>query len=89
MSLTNRSASGYSKMDPHEKINPDFEQVENTQDVSAIAQAKVRDMSFEDRAAAMRIVHEQDPGIPPWSPRMVKFVLMAMVVCMCGGDSGG
>ena len=44
--------------------------------------------TMEGRALALRIASEADPGIAPFSYRMVKFVLMALVVCICGGDSG-
>jgi MFS family permease len=43
---------------------------------------------MEDRAVALKLAQDADPGPPAASWRMVKFTLMVLVVCMCSGDSG-
>ncbi|WWC88262.1 uncharacterized protein L201_003169 [Kwoniella dendrophila CBS 6074] len=48
----------------------------------------VAEMTAEDRATAIKLALKADPGIPKNSPRMVQFVFMILVVCMCGGDAG-
>ncbi|WRT66050.1 uncharacterized protein IL334_003002 [Kwoniella shivajii] len=49
---------------------------------------QVHEMTAEDRAAALKLALDADPGIPVQSWRMVHFVAMMMVICMCGGDAG-
>ena len=48
----------------------------------------VRDMTYEDRATALRMALEADPGIPVATLRYLKFQLMILAICLCGGDSG-
>ncbi|WVW85157.1 hypothetical protein I302_107195 [Kwoniella bestiolae CBS 10118] len=48
----------------------------------------VGDMSPEDRATALKLALEVDPGIPVKSWRMVHFISMMIVVCACGTDAG-
>lgn len=45
-------------------------------------------LTMEDRAVALKLAQDADPGPPAASWRMVKFTLMVLVVCMCSGDSG-
>ena len=53
-----------------------------------VGKNEVANMSAEDRATALRIAMDADPGIPEWSWRMLKFNLMAVLVMLCGNDSG-
>ena len=48
----------------------------------------VQNLTMEDRAVALKLAQDADPGPPAASWRMVKFTLMVLVVCMCSGDSG-
>lgn len=57
--------------------------------VPAVMKVAVHDMTVEDRATALRLAHEADPGPPVMSFRYVRFVLMVLVICMCSGDNGG
>jgi hypothetical protein len=45
-------------------------------------------MSAEDRAAALRLAQQADPGPPIASMRTVIFTGIVLVVCMCSGDNG-
>jgi hypothetical protein len=57
--------------------------------VAAVMKGGVHDMTVEDRATALRLAHEADPGPPLGSLRHIQFVFMILVVCMCSGDNGG
>jgi hypothetical protein len=57
-------------------------------DDGIVNKGQVHEMSAEDRATALKLAMEADPGIPMMSWRMVQFVLMTITVCVCGGDSG-
>jgi hypothetical protein len=61
---------------------------EKVDTVGAVLAGQVHDMSIEDRATALRLAQQQDPGLDPFSWRMVKFTLIVLVCCMCSGDSG-
>ncbi|RSH89116.1 hypothetical protein EHS25_002782 [Saitozyma podzolica] len=56
--------------------------------VAAVMKGGVHDMTVEDRATALRLAHEADPGPPLGSLRHIQFVFMILVVCMCSGDNG-
>lgn len=42
----------------------------------------------DERAVALRLARAADPGPSVWSPRGIQFVLCALVVCACSGDTG-
>lgn len=42
----------------------------------------------EDRATALKLAQLADPGPKMASAQGIKFFLMVLVVCMCGGDNG-
>lgn len=42
----------------------------------------------DERAVALRLARAADPGPPLFSPRGMQFVLCALVVCACSGDTG-
>lgn len=46
------------------------------------------DVSNEDRAAALKIAREADPGPAFNSVRYFRFILLALVACVCSGDNG-
>ena len=48
----------------------------------------VRDMTVEDRATAIRLAIQADPGIPVKSLGFIKFQLMILAICLSGIDSG-
>jgi hypothetical protein len=45
-------------------------------------------ISNEDRAAALKMAHAADPGPDVYSWRYMKFVMLAIVACVCSGDNG-
>jgi hypothetical protein len=45
-------------------------------------------ISNEDRAAALNMAHAADPGPDVYSWRYMKFVMLAIVACVCSGDNG-
>lgn len=45
-------------------------------------------VSSEDRAAALKIAREADPGPAFNSIRYMRFTMLAMVACVCSGDNG-
>ena len=45
-------------------------------------------VSIEDRAAALNMARQLDPGPPLGSYRNLAFVATMMVACMCSGDNG-
>lgn len=45
-------------------------------------------VSNEDRAAALKIAREGDPGPAFTSWRYMRFIMLAMVACVCSGDNG-
>jgi hypothetical protein len=45
-------------------------------------------VSNEDRAAALKMAHAADPGPDVYSWRYMKFVMLAIVACVCSGDNG-
>ena len=45
-------------------------------------------VSSEDRTAALRIAREADPGPALTSWRYMRFIMLAMVACVCSGDNG-
>jgi hypothetical protein len=45
-------------------------------------------VSNEDRAAALKMAHAADPGPDVLSVRYLKFVMLALVACVCSGDNG-
>jgi len=45
-------------------------------------------ISNEDRAAALKMAHAADPGPDIYSWRYMKFVMLALVACVCSGDNG-
>lgn len=57
-------------------------------EVELVMKGAVHDMSPEDRATALQLAHEADPGPNVWSLRYLRFSLMLLVVCMCSGDNG-
>ncbi|WWC63036.1 uncharacterized protein I303_105635 [Kwoniella dejecticola CBS 10117] len=80
---------------PVGKDDKNIHGIEHSQDVNEVHERDdvvkppfVGDMTAEDRVTAMKMALTADPGIPPWSWRMVHFVLMMLVVLMCGGDAG-
>ena len=68
----------------HEGISTEPEEKTDTM----VNKEEVRHMTAEDRATALRLAMDADPGIPAASLRYVKFVLMMLAICLCGGDSG-
>jgi hypothetical protein len=42
----------------------------------------------EEKRADLQAAQQVDPGMDMMSWRAVKFTLMVIVVCLCGGDSG-
>jgi hypothetical protein len=45
-------------------------------------------ISNEDRAAALNMARAADPGPSVYSWRYMKFVMLALVACVCSGDNG-
>ena len=45
-------------------------------------------ISNEDRAAALKMAQAADPGPDVYSWRYMKFVMLAIVACVCSGDNG-
>lgn len=45
-------------------------------------------VSNEDRAAALKIARDADPGPAFTSWRYIRFIALAMVACVCSGDNG-
>ena len=62
--------------------------VDEKNDTTVVVKEDVTHMTAEDRATALKLAIEADPGIPPVSLRYFKFVLMMLAICLCGGDSG-
>jgi hypothetical protein len=61
---------------------------EKVDTVGKVLAGQVHDMSLEDRAAALRLAQQADPGLEPFSWRMFTFTLIVLVCCMCSGDNG-
>ena len=53
-----------------------------------ILAGEVHNMTAYDRATVLSLAQAADPGLPPWSFRMLQFVGIVLVVCMCSGDNG-
>ncbi len=49
---------------------------------------EVHRMTAEERAAALKIAQDADPGPDTLSYRSFVFTLIVLVVCMCSGDNG-
>lgn len=49
----------------------------------------VAHMDMEDRATALKLAHDADPGPPIFSKSMALFVFYTLICCMCSGDNGG
>lgn len=62
-------------------------------DMDDIKRSDERDMTHEqqaeDRATELRLAQIADPGPKLGSRANIMFCLYALVICMCGGDSGG
>jgi hypothetical protein len=61
---------------------------EKVDTVGTVLAGQMHDMSLEDRAAALRLAQQADPGLEPFSWRMFTFTLIVLVCCMCSGDNG-
>lgn len=61
---------------------------EKVDTVGTVLAGQVHDMSLEDRAAALSLAQQADPGLEPFSWRMFTFTLIVLVCCMCSGDNG-
>jgi hypothetical protein len=62
--------------------------VEKHDAVNAVLAGQVHDMTIEDRATALKLAQQADPGPAAFSYRSFVFTCMVLVVCMCSGDSG-
>jgi hypothetical protein len=62
--------------------------VEHIDNGSLKGDVDVFHMSAEDRAVALRLAQEADPGHATFSYRNFVFVCIVLVVCMCSGDNG-
>lgn len=42
----------------------------------------------DERAIALKLARQADPGLSYASWRGLKFIFLALVICMCSGDNG-
>lgn len=87
----NDSTQQKGKIDQIEHAPPNqvkADDVLHTDPTGAVMKGYVHDMSIDDRATALKLAQEQDPGPKTASWRYFQFVMMILVVCMCSGDNG-